>query len=387
MLSILFAAPPIAFLLLRGLFPLLRAPQESPSPPPSISEPAPQEDEAREEARILLTAAGDNLIHDVLYNQAHARTGGKGYDFLPVYSAVLPLIKQADIAFINQETIMAHSFPPSTYPCFNSPPVLAEQLAKAGFDVVNLSNNHMMDMGRQGLEESMECVDAQDSLTRIGAYRGRDEWDDIAVIGCKGIRLAFLGYTEFTNLSAADATDLVPTLGDPQVIRSQVALARSRADVVVVSIHFGTEGSFIPSQKQKQAAQLLCEAGADIVLGHHPHVIQPMEVLRAADGRQTLVYYSLGNFVSAQIDAENLVGLLARIEISRDAQGAVTIKPDAAVPVVTHYGRGFSGLCLYPLADYNEALAQSHGVHAYGAGFSLPYIERLLASTGFAGDP
>ena len=344
------------------------------SEPEESSEPESEPEPVFEPVRLL--AVGDNLIHDTLYNQAGRRTGGEGYDFLPVYDNVAELIGKADIAVINQETPLSASNPPSTYPMFNCPTEMAGQLAQLGFDVVNIANNHMLDKFAAGLEETIGLLRSTDGIAAVtGGYLGAEEWDEIPVVEKNGIKFAFLGYTESTNgisLPAGREGMIIYTSNEAE-IEKQVRAARELADVVVVSCHWGVEYTHTPTDGQRALAKKLAQWGADIVIGHHPHVIQPYEWL---DG--TLVIYSLGNFVSAQGKPETLIGALVQLDIEKDS-GGITISEPEITPVITHYDAGNYNVRIYRFDQYSDELAAVHGVVvSHGKQFSMGYIRSVL---------
>lgn len=384
-LSLLFLLPPVAVLIALQLSGQL--PQETVSSAPevsstaSISEPEPVP--KPQSASATLLAVGDNLIHDALYLQAGRRTNGNGYDFRPVYERVQNAISGADIAFINQETMMAKDQPPSNYPLFNTPRDLAPQLAEIGFDVVNLANNHMLDMGREGLLDTIDLLDSIPAITRIGGYHSREEMQEIPLIEKNGITFAFIGCADYTNVGGTKtAEDLILFTHDRETLSALIQSARQQADIVVVSVHFGNEGTNIPSDAQRSLAQFFCEEGVDIVLGHHPHVIQPVEMLQSASGHETLVFFSLGNFVSAQHEPKNLVGLMPKVTVTKEDGTEAYIESVELSAVVTHYGSGVRDISLYPLEEYTDALAQEHGVNSLGYGtISLDFIYSLLDDT------
>lgn len=348
-------------------------------------EPAEQQSEPPPEPkRVTLLAAGDNLIHDVLYQQAarDAAGGGESYNFRPIYGRCAARIEKADIAFINQETIMDPDRPPASYPAFNSPAVLADQIAEIGFDVANMANNHMLDLGRSGLLASIETIDAAPGLTRIGAWRTAEEKAADVVLERGGIRFAFVGFADYTNVGASSMDrDIIVYTDDAEGMKAQMESARAAADVVVASVHFGQENTTIPTENQRATAQKLCDLGADVVLGHHPHVMQPVEEITAQDGRSCLVFYSLGNFVSGQTRAQNLIGLMPVITFEREPGGGdVSVSSLVIHPVVMHYQTGFREMALYPLEEYSDELASVHGINAY-SDFSMRMIRALLRET------
>ena len=341
-------------------------------------EPAPQP----QPQSVTLAAVGDNLIHDVIYQQAY--TNGK-YDFKPLYSRVERLISDFDIAFINQETPMHPGRPLSNYPNFNTPIEMAANLAELGFDVVGFSNNHVFDMGIDGFSETMNLINNTEGLLLTGAWKDKAAQEQIPLIEKNGITLAFLAFAEYTNLPRpAGAADMLCYTNERENVSRLVNLARDSADVVVVSVHWGNENTTSPTAAQREFAAFLAGLNVDVVLGTHPHVLQPLERLTKSDGGEMLVYYSLGNFISAQAGPANLIGGIASVTFTREAEGEdVKITDDSFIPVVTHYSASYRGLSLYPLSDYSDALAQSHGIRTWrGYDFSIEYIEKLLGGIG-----
>ena len=216
--------------------------EPTPQPQPKPAELPP--------SRATLLAVGDNLIHDVIYWQAQARAADGGYDFLPVYSAVSQEIADADLAFINQETPIAASRPPSSYPLFNSPPQLAQNLAALGFDIVNLANNHMLDQGIEGLTETEQAL----RENNIPAITGTD--GAVPVLEREGITFSFAGFTEHTNgIPLPQGQEEKITYTDqPERMQQQVKEAAQIADVAVVSVHWGQENSTTPTPAQRELA-------------------------------------------------------------------------------------------------------------------------------------
>ena len=358
--------------------------EESSESSPENSEEQESSEESSEESEpeeiylsATVSAVGDNLIHDTLYNQALRRTGGEYYNFLPVYDNVVELIKAADIAVVNQETPMSKSSPPSNYPMFNCPTDMAEQLSQLGFDVVSIANNHMLDKGAAGLAETIELLRSVEGLTVTGAYLDADEWDDIAVVEKNGIKFAFLSYTQSTNgiPLPKGKEGMVIFTSNEEAVKHQIELAKQQADVVVVSSHWGVEYTHTPGKEQKELAAKLAEWGADIVIGHHPHVIQPYEWVNG-----TLVIYSLGNFVSAQNKPETMIGAMFNISVEMEQNsGEVKISEPEIIPMITHYDAGNYNVRLYTLEQYTDELAAKHGiVLSHQKQFSPEFIKSTL---------
>lgn len=323
--------------------------------------------------KASMIAVGDNLIHKNIYEQAQARTSDGSYDFLPVYENVSSLIAAADIAVINQETMMAESYPVSTYPTFNTPTVMASQLSQLGFDVLTIANNHMLDKESFGLIETLDLINSTEGLTSAGAFHSKDEYTQIKTVTVNDISFAFLAFTEHTNgiTIPEEKESFVVYLNELDDVKTQVEYAETIADVVVVSMHAGTEGSNKVNDVQRNFAQKVVNWGADIVIGTHPHTLQPVEYVTNTEGKEVPVMYSLGNFVSAQSERHLLVGGMANVTFTKNhVTGEVTVSKPQLDIAVTHYGAGYSGVKIYRLADYTSQLA---GAHAK-SNMSLDYI-------------
>ena len=230
--------------------------------------------------KVSFIACGDNLIHSTVYSDAKTLAEGtdKRYNFIPMYDNVADIIKDADIAFINQESPFAGDIKPiSGYPLFNSPDEVGYDLVELGFDVIGISNNHMLDSTTAGYKRTIEFWDNTDGAFQIGGYKNKEDFENIKVIEQNGIKIAFLSYTYGTNgLTLAKGSELyVPIYNDEDIDR-QTKKARELADAVIVSIHWGTEDSFKPGSEQTRKAQIMIDNGVDVIIGHHPHVLQPI---------------------------------------------------------------------------------------------------------------
>lgn len=336
---------------------------------------------AQKPVTITILGAGDNLIHEGIYQQAKRRTGGNGYDFSPVYARIAPIVQAADVALVNQETPLAGSVAPlSGYPKFNSPVEVGGALEQAGFDVINHANNHILDQGEAGVKATLDYWDTQ-SAKAIGIYRGEEDLQNIRVLETKGVKTAYLSVTEHTNglsLPSSSPYKLLYT-NETDKIKQLLTKAHTLADVVVVSVHWGNENTASITNKQKELAQNLADWGADAIFGNHSHTLQPIEVLTRADGTQCPVVYSLGNLVSAQAKGINMIGGLATVQFTKNfEQNSTTFAKVKLTPTVTHYGKNYSEITVYPLQDYTEELASQHGVKRYTSNFSLGYIQQVV---------
>lgn len=330
--------------------------------------------------KVSFSAVGDNLIHSSIYEQAAKRAGGNGYDFNYVYENVKQFFADFDVNWINQETLVNSELPPSTYPMFSTPAELGWAAYDAGWRVFSLSNNHSYDKGSEGISATRRFWKTMpDDVFTAGFYTGELDDSSLVIQNINGINIAYLSYTEHTNglPTPAEAEAHVIYTSETELIEKQVRRVSEKADVVIVSLHWGVEGSHQVTQQQRDLAQKLAEWGTDVIIGTHPHVIQPVEWIDIA-GRKTLVAYSLGNFLSAQSAPENLVGLALSFELV-SAQGIdnVDIQNVKVNPTVTHYDASYTNLRNYMYKDYTDELATVHGVRKRGT-FSREYMENLL---------
>ena len=346
---------------------------------PSSAKPS---SEVKKPVSITILGAGDNLIHDSLYKQAKARTNGSGYDFAPVYEHVAEQIKSADVAVINQETVVAGNVAPlSGYPLFNSPTAVGDALVNAGFDVINHANNHILDQGEKGIKATLDYWDTK-PVKVVGVYRNDEDMENIRIVEAKGIKTAHIGVTEMTNglhLPKGSQYKIVMA-SDTELIERLIKKAKSMADVVVVSVHWGTENTYELTDAQKKLAQEMVDWGTDVIFGNHPHVVQKLTLLtRASDGAKCPVIFALGNFVSAQLSGKNMVsGMLTVTETKNFETGKTSYAGMTFTPVVTQYGRHCSNITIYPLSEYTDKMASEHGVRKYTPSFSKKFIQDII---------
>jgi len=274
--------------------------------------PAPRRDAPQELARVTFAAVGDVLPHGAVkrsaerWNQKDEKgqsLNHEGWDAL--FADVAPLLSQADLAFANLETPVSPSGDAGTREFqFNAPRVLLHALQAAGIDLVAFTNNHVYDQGRKGFVETLAELDDV-KLPYAGAGRTRAEALKGLRLERNGVRIAVLGASQFFNNKKGETDDpkapqALKLEDDPREREEAVRAARSEADFVVLSLHWGVEYQPLPREQEVALSQRLFEAGADVILGTHPHVLQPIEVYQAEDGRLCMGVYSLGNFVSNQ---------------------------------------------------------------------------------------
>ncbi|MBT2689614.1 CapA family protein [Bacillus sp. ISL-47] len=267
----------------------------------------------KEEA--TLGAIGDILIHDWVYNDAKTKAG---YDFRPMFEHMKPLLREPDLLLANQETILGGTaIGVSSYPMFNSPQEVGDALIDAGIDIVSTANNHSLDKGEKGLKASIDYMD-QIGLPHVGTSRSASERKTLKIMSKNGINIAYLSYTYGTNgIPVPKGKDYLVNLIDKPLMQEEIHRAKNEADIVVLSLHWGNEYQLQPTDEQKELAKYLVDEGVDIIFGHHPHVLQPMEWIEAKDGRKSLVVYSLGNFLSGQMRDYKDVGGLATVHITK----------------------------------------------------------------------
>lgn len=265
--------------------------------------------------KVKLGAIGDILIHDTVYEDAYSNNS---YDFKPMFSNVKNHLMEPDLLLANQETLLGGvEIGLSSYPSFNSPVEVGDALLDAGVDIVSNANNHTLDKSEKGVLKSISNLDAA-GLPYVGSFKDTEDQQKLRVLYKNGIKVCYLSYTYGTNgIPVPLGKDHLVNLIDRELMKLEINRAKDQSDIVVMSIHWGNEYQRFPTDEQKDLAQFLVDEGVDIIFGHHPHVLQPMEWLSAPDGRKALVVYSLGNFLSGQMWDYKDIGGLATIEITK----------------------------------------------------------------------
>lgn len=354
-----------------------------PAQPSSSSVPSSSSKPAPKPVSITILGAGDDLIHSSVYNRAKKLAeDGQGFNFDPLYERVAGRIQGADVAVVNQETVIAPKVAPiSGYPLFNSPTEVGDEMVKLGFDVINHANNHILDMGEKGIKATLDYWDTK-PVKVVGAYRNDADLQDIRIVEAKGVKTAHIGITEMTNgLYLPKGSDYrIIYASDTELIKSLIQKAKSMADVVVVSVHWGNEDTYTLSDQQKKLAQDMVDWGADIIFGNHPHVVQKLTLLtRKSDGAKCPVMFAFGNFISGQLYGRNMVSGLLTVTMTKDfTTGKTSYSGMEFEPIVTHYESHFQNLSIYPLSEYSDELARKHSVRKRTPEFSLQYIRDII---------
>ncbi|MBR2786695.1 MAG: CapA family protein [Clostridia bacterium] len=286
-----------------------------------------------------LVMVGDNLIHSSIYKDAQRLAGGTGYDFKPIIEYIKEKVQNYDLAYYNQETVLGGTeLGLSDYPTFNSPKEAGDAMLDAGFNIVSLATNHTMDRGEKAILSSLDYwKQHEDEVLAVGAYSSTEERNKVQIREKNGIKYAMLSYTYGTNgIPVPSGKDYLvnvwPTdlnINDPsrdkeyqaykEQVKKDIEAVRSQVDVLMVAMHWGVEYTHNPTEYEKDSAQFLADNNVDIVIGAHPHVIQPVTWID-----DTLVIYSLGNFVSAQLQDQNynkMVGLMTSVNITKTVKG------------------------------------------------------------------
>lgn len=326
---------------------------------------------------VTFSAVGDNLIHNTIY---WYNTDGNGhYDFKDIYEHTNYLTQDADISYINQETMCGGTeLGLSSYPSFNSPFEILDAVDNAGFNWMAASSNHSMDAGEQGILNQLNYMKTHyPDITVTGSHASQKDADSLQIIEKKGVKFGVLGYTYGLNgYTVPEGKDYLIDLIDKDKIEKDVKRLKKVSDVIVVSMHWGQEYSFTPSEEQQELAQFLSDLGVDVIIGEHPHVIQPMDYVTGKNGNKTLVIYSLGNFLSAQDQADNMLGGMARFTIQYNkTKKKTTIKDVEFWPTITYIRGQMEFYRTYVLKDYTDELAASHMLTTnYGQDVSRQYF-------------
>lgn len=314
---------------------------------------------------ISIVTLGDNLLHMPVVNSGKKQDGT--YEYSHIFANLQPYIKNADIAVIGQETVFGgKEFGYSGYPLFNSPSDMGVSLVKEGFDVVLHASNHVLDKGAKGVENTLEFWNNYPNIEVLGINNSQVEKDTVCIKEVKGAKLALLNYTYSANgfLPPSDKQYLI-NLIDEEKIEKDALFAEQNADFTIAFMHWGTEYSTKPDSFQKELANKMCTWGVDLIIGSHPHVIEPAEWIEAENGNRMFVYYSLGNFVSRQLKPINLLGGIADVKLHYDGE-KVTLKQNNFVPIVTYYDPTYTKFGVYKLKDYTDELGMKHGLGGTG---------------------
>jgi poly-gamma-glutamate synthesis protein (capsule biosynthesis protein) len=284
---------------------------------------------------IHFAAMGDMLAHDTIINNAKS---GEDYDFSKFFSNIRSSYQDADVVFCNQEGLSSgEEYGISGYPSFNAPTKFAKDLQSgAGCNLINLANNHMGDKGVNAISDTVRLWQGLKPLGFSGANLNDDMQNQVSYFELNGIKIGFVAFADFNNNQNLPAY-AVNNYHDEVLVRKLVTDARSNADVVIVSMHWGVEDSNIVSNDQESEIDLLSSLGVDVVIGTGPHVLQRVQVTNRNDGGKIVVFYSLGNMLSSQLLTKELIGGIAKFDITKLDSGKIDISNLIFVPTYMHY--------------------------------------------------
>ena len=343
------------------------------------------QEEEKEESSVTLIMVGDMLMHTPV-NETGVMEDGS-IDFSHLFTYTKDLIESADIALVNQEVILGgEGLGISGYPAFNTYQELGDDLVEAGFDVVLHATNHALDKGKKGVLSCLAYWDEKHpEIAVLGMQDTEEEQDEIYVYEENDIRIAVLNYTYGTNgISLPEDMPYAVNMMDKEQMAEDIEHAKEIADFVVVCPHWGTEYVLKETDYQRNYAQFFLDCGVDLVIGTHPHVIEPVEMLTNETGHEMLVYYSLGNYVNCTSSeneeiGQRMLGAMAEVTISKDENGDAYISEYGAQPLVTYVSANQEEITVYPLEQFTDEMADDSYTVKFDTDFSKGYCEQLWA--------
>ena len=333
---------------------------------------------------ISVVMVGDILLHDSVNRVCHLEEGG--YDYSNLFTNTKDEIGEADLAIVNQEVIIGgESLRITGYPSFNAPFEIGDELVNTGFDVVCHATNHAMDRGGSGIRKCLEFWEENHPEEAVlGIHDSEEDKDEIYVYEKDGIKIAVLNYTYGTNgIRLPEKMPFAVDLLDEDRVVADIKRAEEMADFTIVCPHWGTEYFHGISTEQDKWTGIFLKNGVDLVIGTHPHVIEPVEMRVNEDtGDKMLVYYSLGNFVNWTAGggpgtSDRMVGGMAQVDLGRDEDGSVTIEDYSVRALVCHLSTKRDEMSVYRLCDYTEELARSNKILDQDSSFSKEYCTEL----------
>ena len=304
---------------------------------------------------MSLVMVGDALIHDSIYKDAYV--GDNNYDFMDMFTDIGEIIQDYDLRYYNQETIIGgKDLGLSNYPMFNSPDEIGGDLVKTGFNMVSLANNHSMDKREKGILYSVNFWRSLDNVITAGSYDSWDARNEIKVYEQNGIKYAFLSYTIGTNgISLPAGKEYLVNLYDDEVVKEDIENIKDKVDVIIVAMHWGNEYTHKPNAEQKRIAKYLSDLGVNLIIGSHPHVIQPVDYVG-----DTLVIYSLGNFISSQrsLGLNKIIGLLVGLNIVVE-DDKVTFE-DLKYELLFTYDKNYRQFKIIPFSKLNNEILNNY---------------------------
>ena len=328
------------------------------------------------DVNFSLVATGDILCHNTQYFDAYISSTGE-YDFNYVFENVVKYIEPADIAISSLETTFAGKDRGySNYPTFNSPDSLITAVKNAGVDIISTAGNHCLDYGFSGLSRTIDVLDEAD-ISHIGTYKTQEERDTILTKYVKGVKIAFINYTYGTNgIPVPDDKPFCVNLIDKDLISKDIESAKSQnADIIVACMHWGTEYRTTANDEQKELADFLFQNGVDIILGNHPHTLEPMEkrtvTLEDGSTKDGFIIYALGNFICDQNSENTRNSIILNLTITKKVDGTISIDKAEYTPIYMYKNSSLSIKKMKlldiekTLSNYESGLDTSIGQNTY----------------------
>lgn len=310
---------------------------------------------------FTMTAIGDTLCHNTQYWDAY-NSSTKQYDFSYVYDNIKDYTSSADITIGSLETTFAgEDRGYSNYPVFNSPDSLATGLKDIGVDVISLAGNHALDYGYSGICRTIDVLDNV-GISHLGTYKSAEDQNKILIKDVKGVKIAFINYTYGTNgIPVPSDKPYCLNLIDKDLISKQIKQAKEQnVDMIVACMHWGTEYKTSANDEQKELADFLFKSGVDIILGNHPHVIEPMEkkTITLDDGstKDVFVVYALGNFTADQRAEITRDSAILNLDITKDSDGKILINKVSYVPIYM-YKNSAAKVHKFKILDIEKSIA------------------------------
>ena len=301
----------------------------------------------QEPVTFSLAAIGDVMCHNTQYIDAY-NSSTDSYDFSYVFEDIKNYIEAADISIGSLETTFAGKDRGySNYPTFNSPEELAYDLSEMGLDVLSTAGNHALDKGFSGLSNTLDVLDDA-NISHSGTYRSQEDRDSVLIKDVKGVKVAILSYTYGTNgIPIPSDKEFCVNLIDRDLIKKDIENAKSQnADVIIACMHWGIEYQTKPNSEQEDLADFLFQNGVDIILGNHPHVLQPMEkksvTLEDGTVKDCFVVYALGNFICDQNAENTRNSIILNLDITKNSDGKISIDKVDYVPIYMYKNSNLS---------------------------------------------
>lgn len=284
---------------------------------------------------IHMVAMGDMLAHDTIIVNA---TNETSYNFGYFFKNIRPIYNNAEIVFCDQEGLSSgENYGISGYPSFNAPTEFASGLQSgAGCNFINLANNHIGDKGINATNATIDLWTSLKPKAISGANKSIEDQQKVSYVTINDIKVSFLAFTDFNNNKSTPSYS-VNIYHDEELVRKLVSEARQNSDLVIVSMHWGIEDSNFVSVDQQKQTELLASLGVDIIIGTGPHVLQKAEIITRPDSGRMVVWYSLGNMLSSQLNIKQLIGGIAKMDIIKDNNGLITVNNLSFVPTYMHY--------------------------------------------------